>query len=158
MALPKALVLSGLLAVSRLLQGVDGISLSVSKDGGNASSPILYGFMFEVYGHVIPFIVFRFIKKFIGYQPLRGRRDPCSAAAQQRIPRRQPRLNSLWSGWKRGISSRHSQPALNGNHLLSQGQRSVRDHWQGRFPERRLLGNPRERRHIPQLFLDQGRL
>ncbi|KAL2008439.1 hypothetical protein VTN00DRAFT_6633 [Thermoascus crustaceus] len=51
MAFPKTLVFSGLLALSQLLQVVDGISLSVSKDGGNASSPILYGFMFEDINH-----------------------------------------------------------------------------------------------------------
>lgn len=28
--------------------GVDGITLTVSTDGGNASSPLLYGIMFEV--------------------------------------------------------------------------------------------------------------
>lgn len=43
--------LSGVSAVSLLLslvQNAHGISLKVSTQGGNSSSPILYGFMFEV--------------------------------------------------------------------------------------------------------------
>lgn len=37
--------------------GVNGITLTVSTDGGNASSPLLYGIMFEVrYIATFPFI------------------------------------------------------------------------------------------------------
>lgn len=44
-------ILSGLGGLSLffpLIQQIDAVSLQVSSDGGNASSPILYGFMFEV--------------------------------------------------------------------------------------------------------------
>ena len=43
--------LSGLGAFPFLLslaQHASAVSLQVSKDGGNSSSPLLYGFMFEV--------------------------------------------------------------------------------------------------------------
>ena len=43
--------LSGLGALSMLfslIQHVQGVSLQVSTEGGNSSSPLLYGFMFEV--------------------------------------------------------------------------------------------------------------
>lgn len=43
--------LSGLSALSllfSLVQKVHGVSLEVSTEGGNSSSPLLYGFMFEV--------------------------------------------------------------------------------------------------------------
>lgn len=43
--------LSGLGALPLLLslaQQASGVSLEVSKDGGNSSSSLLYGFMFEV--------------------------------------------------------------------------------------------------------------
>jgi len=43
--------LSGLSAFSllfSLIQHVHGVSLEVSTEGGNSSSPLLYGFMFEV--------------------------------------------------------------------------------------------------------------
>lgn len=46
--------ISGLGALSLLfsiIESVDGVSLKVSTDGGNSSSPLLYGFMFEVSRH-----------------------------------------------------------------------------------------------------------
>jgi hypothetical protein len=46
-------ILSGLSALPLLLsfvQHAHGVSLEVSTEGGNSSSPILYGFMFEVCG------------------------------------------------------------------------------------------------------------
>ena len=38
------------LAMTHLLALASGIELTVSKTGGNASSPLLYGLMFEVRG------------------------------------------------------------------------------------------------------------
>ena len=38
------------LAMTHLLALTSGIELTVSKTGGNASSPLLYGLMFEVRG------------------------------------------------------------------------------------------------------------
>lgn len=38
----------GALLLPSFIQQVNGVSLQVSTDGGNASSPLLYGFMFEV--------------------------------------------------------------------------------------------------------------
>ncbi|EAU36156.1 alpha-N-arabinofuranosidase A precursor [Aspergillus terreus NIH2624] len=46
--------ISGLGALSLLfsiIESVDGVSLKVSTDGGNSSSPLLYGFMFEDINH-----------------------------------------------------------------------------------------------------------
>lgn len=40
--------LLGLCALGVLTQGARSISLTVNPDGGNVSSPLLYGFMFEV--------------------------------------------------------------------------------------------------------------
>lgn len=47
MLAPQAYPLA-LAAFASFLEAVSGITLDISTTGGNASSPILFGFMFEV--------------------------------------------------------------------------------------------------------------
>jgi hypothetical protein len=63
------LLLHGIAALFVLLTFTDATNLTVSATGGNASSPLLYGLMFEVRCHLAYYLPLLIA---LGYQQLRS--------------------------------------------------------------------------------------
>jgi hypothetical protein len=117
------------LASLAVLGSVNAATLSVSTTGGNASSPLLYGLMFEVFPLSPSSLPSRSLTCSPGHQQLWRRRNPRPTPPKQRLPRHFPHHLPLPGCRRHNYRSRHQHLAHNSHNLHSQSHCSLRHNW-----------------------------
>jgi hypothetical protein len=117
------------LAFLAVLGTVNAATLSVSTTGGNASSPLLYGLMFEVSPLCHSSLLSQPLTLSPGHQQLGRRRHSRPTPPKQRLPRHLTHHLPLPCGRRYDHRPRHQHSSHNSHNLHSQSHSSLRYNW-----------------------------